>query len=352
MKGYSDELVQKLHAQVEVYTENNIEHTCKPVPDSDQHNVLDGRIRDVIQKKMITKKKSSEFSLFGTRHRSDKINYDISDGTVNETEVLVNIQKDHYIDVFIFEPNHLEHNLPISIYIHGGGFIAGDITLYRNEMKYLAQVSRTVIIFPEYRLAPENPYSAAVDDCLGVLNWVKKNHNKLGSKITDVIMIGDSAGGNIMNSCLVKNNYTGIQLMIEMYPVIDPDISTLEIKNGNFSVDKMDKEAVESRLKKMKNSKDAAYYLMDKLSSNDPLVNLSKIDDYSKIPSMTIISSQYDLLKIDSDNFIRKAQNNGKKIRSIRYLGCDHGFFDLIGIAPQAEEVCWEIADEIKKLKK
>lgn len=124
------------------------------------------------------------------------------------------------------------------------------------------------------------------------------------------------------------------------------NIGKLEIGN-RFEFIPEEHDMVYSRLNKMKKSQDVSLYLMGKIDTDNPIVNLSKISDFTKLPDMTIISSQYDLLKLSSDTFIKKAFKGGKKIKSIRYLGCDHGFFDLIGIAPQAEEVCWEIADEI-----
>lgn len=140
--------------------------------------------------------------------------------------------------------------------------------------------------------------------------------------------------------------YEDIKLVIELYPVIYNNIGKLEIGN-RFEFIPEEHDMVYSRLNKMKKSQDVSLYLMGKIDTDNPIVNLSKISDFTKLPDMTIISSQYDLLKLSSDTFIKKAFKGGKKIKSIRYLGCDHVFFDLTGIAPQAEEVCWEIADEI-----
>ncbi|MDF7639263.1 alpha/beta hydrolase fold domain-containing protein [Lactobacillus sp. ESL0791] len=349
MKKYAASLVSKLHEQTEVVEQDGVQLLCKPVPDTDERDVLDSRVREVIVKKRAVKNPSSDFSLFHTRNRPDKVNYDISHEEIDEQETLVEITDDHYIDVFIFKAEDYIPDKPLIIYVHGGGFTAGNISLYRNEMRYLAEVTKGIIVFPEYRLAPENPYPAPVDDCLDVLKWTKNNCRKLGAANDRIVMIGDSAGGNLINSCLVKNDYRDIDLIIELYPVIDNQISKLEIAD-NFKIAAVDRDAVLARLNKMKHSQDINYYLLDKISAADPLVNLDQIADFTRIPQMTIISSQFDLLKIGSDKFIRDAKKNGKEIKSIRYLGCDHGFFDLIGIAPQAEEVCLEIADEINQL--
>ncbi|RHW50599.1 alpha/beta hydrolase fold domain-containing protein [Lactobacillus bombicola] len=59
------------------------------------------------------------------------------------------------------------------------------------------------------------------DDCLGTLQWVKENYTKLGITSSQVVMVGDSAGGNLINSVLVKNDFKDIKLIIELYQVID-----------------------------------------------------------------------------------------------------------------------------------
>ncbi|WEV71315.1 alpha/beta hydrolase [Lactobacillus sp. ESL0785] len=349
MKKYPDELVTKLHTNVEQIKKNGVTYIFKPVPDSEARNILDPRIKEVIKKKAAAKSKSRGYSLYHTRNRPDKVNYDITHEDVAQEEKLIKIGNERYIDVFIFKSANFDNTLPILIYLHGGGFTAGNIDLYRNEMRYLAETTQCLVIFPEYRLAPENPYPAAIDDCLETLQWVKKNHVQLGVGTEKVVMIGDSAGGNLINSVLVKNEFKDIKLIVELYPVIDNQISKLEIAD-KFPIVSEERDLVYSRLNKMKNSQDESLYLMDKVKTADPIVNLGEISDFNQIPAMTIISSQYDLLKLGSDAFIKKAAEQGKKINSIRYLGCDHGFFDLIGIAPQAEEVCLEIADEIHKV--
>ena len=65
---------------------------------------------------------------------------------------------------------------------------------------------------------------------------------------------------------------------------------------------------------------------------------------------MTVVSAEYDFLRISSDIFVQRALNEGAKMRSMRYLGCDHGFMEKVGVLPQAEEVLLDMASVLKNL--
>ena len=73
-------------------------------------------------------------------------------------------------------------------------------------------------------------------------------------------------------------------------------------------------------------------------------------DDLSWLPEMTVICGEYDFLRLCNDDFVKRAHEQGVKIRSVRYLGCDHGFMEKVGVLPQAEEVLLDLANVLKNL--
>lgn len=75
-----------------------------------------------------------------------------------------------------------------------------------------------------------------------------------------------------------------------------------------------------------------------------------EVEDLSWLPAMTVVCGEYDFLRLPSDMFVKKARSAGVPVRSLRYLGCDHGFMEKVGVLPQAEEVLLDMADTLKNL--
>jgi acetyl esterase len=81
------------------------------------------------------------------------------------------------------------------IYTHGGWFVAGSFETHDAIVRKLANATKSVVIFPEYRLAPEHPFPAGLDDCIYVTNWVYDNAATLKIDQNNIGIVGDSAGG-------------------------------------------------------------------------------------------------------------------------------------------------------------
>lgn len=114
--------------------------------------------------------------------------------------------------------------LPACLYFHGGGFVIGNVPLYDNLCRLLANASGCAVVSVEYRLAPEHAFPAAVDDCFAALRWVAAQAGTLGLDARRLAVAGDSAGGNLAAVCALMARdqggpALGYQLLI--YPVTD-----------------------------------------------------------------------------------------------------------------------------------
>ena len=72
-------------------------------------------------------------------------------------------------------------------------------------MQYIAEQSGAVVVFPEYRLAPENPFPAPVEDAWGAVQWVHAHAAELGADPAKLMVAGDSAGGSLTNACVLQD---------------------------------------------------------------------------------------------------------------------------------------------------
>ena len=87
--------------------------------------------------------------------------------------------------------------LPLVLFAHGGGFVIGSVDTHDGLARRLARDAEVVVVSVDYRLAPEHPFPAAVDDCWTALRWSVAHARELGADPSRVAVAGDSAGGNL-----------------------------------------------------------------------------------------------------------------------------------------------------------
>ena len=357
MKQYESNLVKMIQDKTYVENIDGVDIIMKPVPDDDRKNVVDPRVVETTKIKMTVKSldRNSKFSLYGTRVRPDKVSYDITTTNVLKDEDLVEINGTHYIDVYTFTPEDFQPNRPVLVYLHGGAYMSGDINEFGMAMKFVAEQSGCKVIFPEYRLAPENPFPAGIDDCHAIVEWVYANADKLQVNKDKIMVGGDSAGGGLTNSCLyLDKDLHHIAYAYEYYSAFDSDFSKYQkiYSEDLFPVIEEHKVYAMNRVDRIRLSSngDTDTYLHGKVSKNDPIVSLNECKDISWLPPMTVVCGEYDFLRLCSDDFVKRAIQSGINVRSIRYLGCDHGFMEKVGVLPQAEEVLIDMANTLKNI--
>ena len=130
---------------------------------------------------------------------------DITTEEIIETTKIIPL-KDHMIEIIIYERKDQKDSKEkrnLVLFVHGGGFIGGDVKTKGNQCRYLAQQSGAVVVSPEYRLAPETPYPGAEEDVLGTIDWLEDNADRFNIDTDKMAIMGESAGGHLaVNACL------------------------------------------------------------------------------------------------------------------------------------------------------
>jgi acetyl esterase len=101
------------------------------------------------------------------------------------------------VDVRIYKPHGAGEALPVALYFHGGGFVLGDLDSYDAVCRQLCADSGVMIVSVAYRLAPEHPYPAAIEDCTAALGWVAESIRGFGGDPGRLAVVGDSAGAGL-----------------------------------------------------------------------------------------------------------------------------------------------------------
>ncbi len=136
------------------------------------------------------------------------------------------------IPVRIYRPADSETSsdepLPVMVWFHGGGWVLGDLETGDLPCRAMCRDAQCVIVSVDYRLAPENPFPAAFEDCMAVTEWVLANTEELDVDAARVAVGGDSAGGNLAACVAIEATRQGLGLTHQhlVYPVIAPDYST------------------------------------------------------------------------------------------------------------------------------
>lgn len=123
------------------------------------------------------------------------------------------------------------------VYAFGGGFIAGSVAISYNMIANFAEQTMTQVFAPDYRLAPEHPYPAALDDVYSCITWVQAHASEFGVDPARIVIFGQSAGGGLVSTAALKARDEGltppIAAQVLRYPMLD-DRTQMDTQNPRF----------------------------------------------------------------------------------------------------------------------
>lgn len=137
------------------------------------------------------------------------------------------------LKAYVIEPKHAEGKLPCMVYFHGGGFMLKASGAHYELAKEYAAKLPCKVVYVDYRLAPKYPFPIPVEDCFATYKWVIDNAEKLGIQSTDIMIAGDSAGGNLSTAVTLMARDRGLAMpsaLLLVYPVTDRRMTTASMK--------------------------------------------------------------------------------------------------------------------------
>jgi acetyl esterase len=153
---------------------------------------------------------------------------DIADPPVGELGAVIDLEipgPAGPIPARLFDPRATRDPGPAVVFFHGGGFVIGNVETHASFCAEMARVLDLPVISIDYRLAPENPWPAAPDDCEAAARWIATSPEALGRKITGLVPAGDSAGGTltITTAMALRDEPAAVPVIAQfpIYPAAD-----------------------------------------------------------------------------------------------------------------------------------
>ncbi|WP_193609713.1 alpha/beta hydrolase fold domain-containing protein [Nocardioides lijunqiniae] len=212
---------------------------------------------------------------------------------------------------------------PTMLYLHGGGFVIGDLDTHDQLCRRLCAGAETVVVSVAYRLAPEAPYPAAVDDADAALRWVAEHRAELGGS-EQVAVGGDSAGANLA-AVVAQQHPDLVDAQLLIYPathVLGDYPSRTENAQGYL----------------LENATMEWFFThygvpMDQL--DDPRVS-PLLGEVAGVAKALVATAEFDPLRDEGEAYAAALDAAGVPVATVRYDGLVHGFIDMVPASPAA----------------
>ena len=229
---------------------------------------------------------------------------------------------------------------PVLLWIHGGGMVMGSIDGYDVEARALCSRTGCLVVSVGYRLAPEHPYPAQVDDALAAARWVHADIASHGGDPSRMVVAGDSAGGTL--SAVLGHQLHGVfRLQVLLYPMTDLTMSQPSI-DENADAYLLTRNACEYF---------RAQYLGEYADLKDPLASPLFADEtqLSGAPPALVITAELDPLRDEGEAYAARLQEAGVPVDLVRFDGMIHAFFAFGAMIPAAGEALDLVVAAVRK---
>lgn len=145
-------------------------------------------------------------------------------GVITKDQTIPGPKKSPDVTVRIYRPEKMSGLMPALLWIHGGGYMLGEIDQEDFTAKQFTLNAECVVVSVEYRLAPEHPYPAPLEDCYAALKWLAANANKLGVDYSRIAIGGASAGGGLASGlAILARDRAELKIIFQLliYPMIN-----------------------------------------------------------------------------------------------------------------------------------
>ena len=219
---------------------------------------------------------------------------------------------------------------PLTVFFHGGCFVSCGLDTHDNICRRLAAQAACMVVAVDYRLAPEHPFPAGIDDAVAAVRWLHAHASQLGIDPQRIAVAGDSAGGTIATVVAWQLRHSDITLchQLLLYPVTD---------SGCDSPSQRDFTAAPMLSSEMMRWA-WHQYLPHEQARQDPRASPSQQTDLRGMAPATVITAEVDPLRDEGEAYARALVAAGIPVTQRRWVGHFHGFASLLGSLDAASQ--------------
>jgi acetyl esterase len=245
--------------------------------------------------------------------------------------------------VRIFKPASVRRGLcPALLWFHGGGFVVGSIEGHEGICRALASQAGVLVLAVDYRLAPEHPFPAGVDDARAVTQWVLDHGETFGVDPEAVVVGGDSAGGNF--AAVVSQDLRGARrqpiAQLLVYPPTDArrgEPSHRHFARGFV----LSEENIGWYLRQ---------YIPDPSYVDHPRVSPLLARDLSALPHAIVVTAGFDPLRDEGRAYADRLRAAGVTVTELRAESALHGFIHTAGAIDESARLFAWIAERLRQV--
>ncbi|MDR3506762.1 MAG: alpha/beta hydrolase [Caulobacteraceae bacterium] len=247
------------------------------------------------------------------------------------------------LDARLYQTENQDQSGPLLLYFHGGGWVAGGLETHDGVCRRLALASACAVLSLDYRLAPEHPFPAAIEDGLAAFAWVVANAEALGADPDQIGLAGDSAGAGIaaaVAQTLAQSAGRQPKLLLLICPILDvsrESPSRREFAEGYF----LDRDTLLA---------DLADYAPSPTDLTDPRLSPLLAERLDALPPVLVHTAQFDPFRDEGQAFAGRLTQAGASVRHTEHGGMIHYFYALTRAIPHGATVMTQIGREVREI--
>lgn len=224
--------------------------------------------------------------------------------------------------------------LPVLVWFHGGRFISGSLETHDGLARALALASGWRVLLVDYRLAPEHPFPAAVEDASAAVEWA--------FTLSDRVAVGgDSAGANLAAIAAIEHSrsrWAPLRCQVLVYPMLDPACGFASHREFGAGYGPGSEDMRRGWREYLTGAADASGERVSPLFAKD----------LSSSPPALVLTADYDCLRDEGEEYARRLERAGTNVTRKRYDGAIHGFFQMPKVMRLAREAIRDAGEYLR----
>jgi acetyl esterase len=228
--------------------------------------------------------------------------------------------------------------LPLLVYLHGGGWMLGSIDSFDTLVRALANAAGAIVLSVGYRLAPEAPFPAGLEDCLSAVRWAASNAAELGADPERLAVAGDSAGANL--ATVVARRLRGevdLRMQALIYPVTDAGCNTASYREFGER-----HGLTAASMQRFWN------LYLDGADGMHPDASPLRAHDLTGLPPAIVLTAGCDPLRDEGEAYADALRAAGVEVECHRYEGAIHGFWRWLAATQLSRRAVEQVAGALR----